>query len=155
MSRLIRSRWKSNFARFVHSYGVDLLALELEVDPSAIYHWIRGATTPRPAYAELIRRIARKRGITLSMDEIYGHSREVRSGPAVMTRRQSNFELFIRSFGVESLAAELDLHPSTICRRIRGARVPGQAHAEMIHRLALERGARLTIDEIYRDSARF
>jgi hypothetical protein len=54
MRRIVTRRWKSNFARFIRSYGVELLALEIEVHPSAIYHWIRGATTPRPAYAEVI-----------------------------------------------------------------------------------------------------
>ena len=76
----VRRRWKSKFARFIHAYGVESLALELDVRPSAIYHWIRGATTPRPVHAEIIQRLARKRGSRLTMDEIYRHSREVRAG---------------------------------------------------------------------------
>ena len=43
MSRMIRKRWKSKFARFVQAYGVESLALELDVRSSAIYHWIRDA----------------------------------------------------------------------------------------------------------------
>ena len=160
MRRVVGRRWDTNFARFIQSYGLELLALELEVDPSAIYHWIRGATTPRPAYAEVIQRIARESGFTLSMDDIYGHSRAVRAeiNPApglIVTRRQSKFELFIRSYGVESLAAELDVRPSTICHWIRGVRSPRQAHAEIIQRLALARGSGLRMDEIYVHSARF
>ena len=79
MSRMIRKRWKSKFARFVRSYGVEPLAAGLDVRPSAIYHWIRGATAPRPAHAAVIQRLARECGSRLTMDEIYGHSRTVRA----------------------------------------------------------------------------
>jgi hypothetical protein len=79
MHRRVRRRWKSKFARFIQAYGVESLALELGVRSSAIYHWIRGATTPRPAHAEIIQRLARERGSRLSLDEIYGHSRAVRA----------------------------------------------------------------------------
>jgi hypothetical protein len=73
----VRARWKSKLARFIHYYGVESLAAEL--DPSAIYHWIRGATTPRRAHAEVIQRLARRGRSRLTMDEIYGHSRAVRA----------------------------------------------------------------------------
>jgi len=79
MSKKIKRRWKSQFARFVGAYGVELLAVELDVSPSAIYHWIRGATTPRPAHAGVIQHLARKGGTRLTMDEVYGHSRSVRA----------------------------------------------------------------------------
>jgi hypothetical protein len=79
MSRIIMRRWKSKFARFIQSYGVNFLAVELDVRPTAIYHWIRGATSPRPAHAEVLQRLARERGSRLTMDEIYGHSRTVRA----------------------------------------------------------------------------
>jgi len=79
MHGMIRRRWKSKFARFIQSYGVESLAVELDVRPSAIYHWIRGATTPRPVHAEVIQRLARERGSRLTMDEIYGHCRSVRA----------------------------------------------------------------------------
>jgi hypothetical protein len=51
MHRKVRRRWKSKFARFIQAYGVESPALQLDVRSSAIYHWIRGATTPRPAHA--------------------------------------------------------------------------------------------------------
>jgi hypothetical protein len=79
MRRVVPRRWKSKFARFIQSYGVESLAMELDVRPSAIYHWIRGATTPRPVHAEIIQRLARERRCRLTMDEIYGHSRAVRA----------------------------------------------------------------------------
>lgn len=79
MARSISWRWKSKFARFIQDYGVESLAIELDVRPSAIYHWIRAATTPRPAHAEIVQRLARERGSALTMDEIYRHSREVRA----------------------------------------------------------------------------
>ncbi len=65
--------WKSKFARFVRSYGVDQLAAQLQIQPSAIYHWLRGTTAPRPIHAEIIQRLARERGARLTMDAIYGH----------------------------------------------------------------------------------
>jgi hypothetical protein len=65
--------WKSKFARFVRSYGVDQLAAQLHIQPSAIYHWLRGTTAPRPIHAEIIQRLARERGARLTMDAIYGH----------------------------------------------------------------------------------
>jgi hypothetical protein len=79
MHGIISRRWKSKFARFIQSYGVVSLAVELDVRPSAIYHWIRGATTPRPVHAEIIQRLARERGSRLTMDDIYGHARDVRA----------------------------------------------------------------------------
>ncbi len=78
MSGIVRRRWKSKFARFIQSYGVKFLAVELDVTPFAIYHWIRGASVPRPAHAKAIQRLARERGSRLTMDEIYRHSRTVR-----------------------------------------------------------------------------
>ena len=65
-------RWKSKFARFIKSYGVESLAVQLDVQASAIYHWISGATAPRRTHAEIIQRLARERGSRLTMDEIYG-----------------------------------------------------------------------------------
>ena len=79
MQRIALRYWKSRFARFVRSYGVESLAMQLDVRPSAIYHWIRGSTTPRPAHAEIIKRLARERGSRLTMDEIYGHSSAIRA----------------------------------------------------------------------------
>jgi hypothetical protein len=64
--------WKSKFARFVRSYGVHELAAQLDIQPSAIYHWLRGATAPRPVHAETIKRLARERGARLMMDCICG-----------------------------------------------------------------------------------
>jgi hypothetical protein len=150
MPQFVSKRWDSKFARFIQSYGVEPLALELDITSFAIYHWIRGASIPRPAYAEVIQRLARDRGITLTMDDIYGHRRKVRTvdSKVATARWRSKLALFIQSYGVEALAAELDVRPSTICYWIRGATAPRQAHAEIIQRLALKRGSTLTMDEI-------
>jgi hypothetical protein len=71
--------WKSKFARFVESYGVESLAMKLQIRPSAIYQWIRGSTAPRPIHAEIMKQLARERGSRLTMDEIYEHTRLVRA----------------------------------------------------------------------------
>lgn len=79
MRHLNRRNWKSRFARFVQSYGVGSLAVQLDVRPSAIYHWIRGTHTPRPAHAEIMQRLARESGLKLTFDQIYQHSRDLRA----------------------------------------------------------------------------
>lgn len=79
MKQINERYWKSKFARFVKTYGVDELAVQLDVLPSAVYHWIRGATTPRPAHAAIIQRLARERGSRLTMDQIYGHFLSLRA----------------------------------------------------------------------------
>lgn len=71
MSQRIPKRWKSKLARFVGSYGARRIASELRIDTSAIYHWVRVATTPRPAHAVAIQRLAHECGIRLTFDEIY------------------------------------------------------------------------------------
>jgi hypothetical protein len=80
MKQFTERYWKSKFARFVKSYGVDSLAVQLDIRPSAIYHWIRGATTPRPVHAAMIQRLAREGGSRLTMEQIYEHSLSLRAG---------------------------------------------------------------------------
>jgi hypothetical protein len=72
-------RWKSKFARFIKSYGVESLAVQLDVQASAIYHWVRGVSAPRRTHAEIIKRLARERGCRLTMDAIYEHAHAVRA----------------------------------------------------------------------------
>lgn len=68
---------QSKFDQFVRYYGVEALADRLDVNPSAIYHWLSGSTSPHPANAIKIQMLAKERDITLSLDEIYQHFREV------------------------------------------------------------------------------
>jgi hypothetical protein len=79
MSRIIRRRWKSKFARFILDFGTTALSEEIDVHTSAIYHWVHGTTTPRPAHAAILQRLAGERGVRLSMDEIYGHAPKIRA----------------------------------------------------------------------------
>lgn len=74
-------RWESKLGRFVRSFGTEKLARRLRIEPSAIYHWINGRTSPHPSKAISLQRIAKRRGVTLSLDEIYQHFRDVRSEP--------------------------------------------------------------------------
>jgi transcriptional regulator with XRE-family HTH domain len=74
-----KSEDQTKFDQFVRGFGVEELARRLAVNPSAIYHWLRGSTSPHPANAIKIQRLAKRRGIALSLDEIYQHFREVRS----------------------------------------------------------------------------
>lgn len=73
MRHIAESFWKSEFAQFVESYGVDELAERLAIQPSAIYLWIRGSTAPRPGLAQKIQRVALERKVVLTLDQIYGH----------------------------------------------------------------------------------
>lgn len=70
---------QTKFDHFVRAFGVEELARRLAVNPSAIYHWLRGSTSPHPANALKIQRLAKDRGVALSLDEIYQHFREVKS----------------------------------------------------------------------------
>jgi hypothetical protein len=74
------NRWRSKFERFVRTYGVERLATGLDIRSSAIYHWLRGATAPRPTHASIIQRLARESGVNLTFDQIYQHSRDLRAG---------------------------------------------------------------------------
>jgi hypothetical protein len=63
--------------------------------------------------------------------------------------RESEFERFVRSYGVDRMARRLAIKPSTIYHWLRGSTAPRPVHAGIIQRLALERGAVLTMDQIY------
>lgn len=62
-------RWSSKFGRFAAEFGVQELATRLDVHPSAVYQWIRGKTSPDPARAIVILKIAGRK--KLSMEQIY------------------------------------------------------------------------------------
>jgi hypothetical protein len=79
VSRKIRHRWTSKFARFVLSYGVVRLAARLDVLPTAIYHWVAALKRPRPSHAEMMQRLASECGVRLTLDQIYQHSRDLRA----------------------------------------------------------------------------
>ena len=69
---------KSKLDLFVSEFGVEELARRLDVNPSAIYHWLRGRTVPRFRNQLKIQRLAKQRGVLLSINEIADHC-EVRS----------------------------------------------------------------------------
>jgi transcriptional regulator with XRE-family HTH domain len=79
MARSVPSRWESKFASFVRTYGAERLAEALDVDSSAIYHWIRGVNAPRPDRAALIQRLAFESGLSLSFEDVYGHVSKLQS----------------------------------------------------------------------------
>jgi hypothetical protein len=79
MCQRIAKRWESKFARFVGTYGAKQLASELRIDPAAIYHWVRGVSRPKPEHAASIQRVAREQGMRLTLDDIYGHSLNLRA----------------------------------------------------------------------------
>lgn len=70
-------RWSSKFGEFVSSYGVTSLARAIDVHPSAVFHWMSGATYPKPPHACAMQFLAAERGFSLSLDEIYEAPRQV------------------------------------------------------------------------------
>lgn len=48
------ARWNTRFGQFIRIFGVAALARALEVEPAAIYQWVRGYTSPRPPKARAI-----------------------------------------------------------------------------------------------------
>lgn len=88
-ARSTDNRWDSKLARFVRGYGIDLLAERLGVTRDAIYKWIAGVVHMHPLLAQKIVVLARRRKTTISLDEIYQHFHEVRSGTSnSRTRRK-------------------------------------------------------------------
>jgi len=79
MQRAKDGRWDSKFGQFVSEFGVDELARRLDINSSAVNHWLRGSTSPHPANAMKIQTLAKQRGVALSLDEIYQHFRDVES----------------------------------------------------------------------------
>jgi hypothetical protein len=76
MSRMIRNRWKSKFARFIMGYGVARLATQLGIRASAVSHWIAGRSSPDLVNAVAIQKLARRRRVTISLTDICRQRRE-------------------------------------------------------------------------------
>lgn len=81
--RATDERWESNFGRFVLEFGATSLAGRLKVHRSAVYQWIRGAAAPEPGTAVAIRDLARAKGFTVSLEDIYTQVR-----PRIRIRRR-------------------------------------------------------------------
>jgi hypothetical protein len=64
-------RWKTKFSRFIERYGAVPLARKLGVTVSALYHWRDGSVHMRPSHAKQIVKLAAKRKVVLSLDDIY------------------------------------------------------------------------------------
>lgn len=48
--------WATTFGTWVRKYGIDKLAKDLNVVPSAVYHWVHGRFVPRqPMMAAIIK----------------------------------------------------------------------------------------------------
>src|SRR5450759_2859486 len=73
------ARWETKFARTVRRYGVAKLAHELQIEPGAVYQWIRGSVSPRPdkamALVILLLPIGR-----LSLQDVYRHRLAIPGG---------------------------------------------------------------------------
>jgi hypothetical protein len=70
---------KTKLDQFVREFGVEELARRLGVHSSAIWHWIDGTTSPHPSNAIKVQTLAKERGVELTLEEVYQHSREVGS----------------------------------------------------------------------------
>jgi len=63
------------------------MAAQLHIDETAIYHWLRGVARPKPEFAVAIRHIARAQSSSLTLEDIYGHSRQLRAAdPSIRLR---------------------------------------------------------------------
>lgn len=69
-----RNEYAGKFGAFVMKVLPENLATELNVDPAAVYQWLRGEHIPRPKKALAIVEIARREGVTLSLEDIYVHA---------------------------------------------------------------------------------
>lgn len=64
------------------------MARDLEIDPTAIYQWIRGSVSPRPAKAILVIALVRPFGV-LRLEEIYAQ----RNAAVMVARTESSERL--------------------------------------------------------------
>lgn len=75
-SRAVDGRWDSKFGQFVSRFGAEALADEVGVDRTAVYHWVRGASSPRATVALEIQAVARANGFSISLDDVFRAPRE-------------------------------------------------------------------------------
>ena len=73
-------RWKTRFGAWVHHYGATRLAQDLGLScgphgPVAVYQWLGGSRTPRPAYAQRMVQLSRGK---VGLDDIYAQRARVR-----------------------------------------------------------------------------
>jgi hypothetical protein len=106
MPRCIRIErlWDSAFARFVTEYRVTRLARRLKIGNAAVYHWIRGATSPRVETALTITQLAREFGTTLTLEQIYQHTqhaRDLRGGQVRAASFGRQLELKLRRVAID------------------------------------------------------
>jgi hypothetical protein len=66
-----RQVFAGKFGKFVNAFRVEKLATELDVDPAAVYCWMRNEYSPTPIKAIAIVEIARGAGFRLSLEDIY------------------------------------------------------------------------------------
>lgn len=86
--------WRTRFGSFVSNYGnggaeaevsgvprlvMDLSERGVSLSKQTVYHWLSGATSPRPHVAEVLRDLS---GGQLTLDAIFEHRREVATGGA-------------------------------------------------------------------------
>lgn len=71
----MQGRWHTRFGRWVHYYGVPRLAHDVgaglygvSLTPEAVYQWVAGSRTPRPAHALHIVQLARG---SVTLEDIY------------------------------------------------------------------------------------
>jgi DNA-binding phage protein len=65
------NRWRSRFGKFIRTYGTAKLARELAINTSTIYHWMGGASSPRPTTAQQILAAAKSIQFRLTHRDIY------------------------------------------------------------------------------------
>jgi hypothetical protein len=113
---------RSEFERFVRTYGVERLAAKLEIHPSAIYHWLRGINAPRPNHAAIIRSLAKENGVVLTLDDVYGHVSERRaSDPGIavaIDRHRKNASALQEKRAAREAAAEILVKSMTARRSV-------------------------------------
>jgi len=68
-------RWQTDFGKWVSNFGVCRLAISLDINRQAIYHWIGGRTFPSLSNAKKIIILSDNH---LSMQKIYSHAEAIK-----------------------------------------------------------------------------
>ena len=76
----VERRWRTRFGSWVRGYqgGVAQLAIDLAVTDHAIYDWISARRAPHPSRAIAMAHLS---GGAVSLEDVYGHRREVATNP--------------------------------------------------------------------------
>ena len=78
--------WQTPLGQFVHSFGAEALANELNMHTSAVYHWMKGTAAPEPDTAMRVVELARRNSFQF---ETRGRARDLTLEDVIFGQRKA------------------------------------------------------------------